>query len=144
MAIKQKIQTSPEDIGILLLQTSQKISNSIAQALAPLDLTAQQLKILSIVYFSNEERVTVNRIKEQMIDAQSNVSRLLNKLMDKSLIIKTRDHIDQRIVYVSITELGISNMCEGKQLMDQVMQVFNQLSAEQQEQLKQILNNIDV
>jgi len=114
--------------AIALLQTANKISADIAGALAPLDLSMAQLKILWIIAQSPDKKVTVNQIKEQMLDPASNVSRLLNKLMDKAYIIKHRDSVDQRVVYISTTEQGITQMCAGKTIMDDTFEQFNTLS----------------
>lgn len=52
---------------------------------------------------SLDKQTTVNEIKAQMIDPMSNVSRLLNKLMEKQLIIKVWNQEDQYLVYIQIT-----------------------------------------
>lgn len=41
-----------------------------------------------------------------MIDESPNVSRALNKLMDANLIEKQRDEVNQRVVYIHITQAG--------------------------------------
>ena len=62
-----------------------------------------------------------------MLDPASNVSRLLNKLMDKAYIIKQRDSVDQRVVYISTTEQGIAQMCAGIVLWPNAMFVLKQM-----------------
>jgi len=128
--------------AITLLQTANKLSADIASALAPLDLSMAQLKILWIISQSPEQKVNVNQIKEQMLDPASNVSRLLNKLMDKGCIIKHRDSTDQRVVTITITTKGIKQMCAGKVIMDHNFSSFNQISHPELENLVQILQKL--
>lgn len=128
--------------AIKLIQTSQWLYTELAQKLEPLDLTGQQLKILSILAISQEEKVMVNDIKAQMLTPMSNVSRLLNKLMEKALIVKVRDNEDQRKVYINITPLGKKSLAAGKVKMDSAFSALNQLTQDEQNQLIQLLNKI--
>lgn len=128
--------------AILFLQTAQWLNSEVSRQLEPLDLTAQQLKILSVVAQSPNKQATVNEIKSQMLDPMSNVSRLLNKLMDKKLIIKVRNQQDQRLVYIQITSLGLESMCAGKKLMDQALSPMNKLQPEELELFNKLIKKI--
>lgn len=128
--------------AITLLQTANKISAHLALKLEPLDLSMSQLKILWILYQQPEHRATVNQIKAQMSDPSSNVSRLLNKLMAKKCILKHRSSTDQRIVYISITELGIEQMCAGRVIMDEGFSCFNKVSESELLDLISTLNKL--
>ena len=130
------------EAAISFLQAATWLNGQISQLLDPLDLTLQQLKILSIIYQSSEHKATVNQIKKQMIDPSSNVSRLLNKLMDKGLIEKIRNREDQRVVYIHISKAGIKTMCVGKQAMDQGMSVMGKLDIEELEQLETLMHKL--
>ncbi|MCJ8297470.1 MAG: MarR family transcriptional regulator [Pseudomonadales bacterium] len=124
-----------DSAAISLLQTANRISSEINTLLDPLDLTMAQLKILWILYQQPERCATVNQIKQQMTDPSSNVSRLLNKLMDKQWIIKKRDDSDQRIVHIHISAAGIENLHLGKKAMDKGFTCFNNLSDADLQQL---------
>ena len=138
--MKEKLLVS--QIAISFLQTAQQTSTEIAKKLEPFDLSAQQLKILSIVAKSDEEKVTVNDIKAEMFDPMSNVSRLLNKLMDKKLIIKIRDEEDQRLVFIQITKEGTTALIEGKNAMDEAMSSFENLTQEELITLSTLIQKI--
>ena len=129
-------------VAISLLQTAQWLNSELSRQLEPLDLTAQQLKILSIVAQSPDQQAKVNEIKAQMFDPMSNVSRLLNKLMDKQLIIKVRNQQDQRLVYIKITKLGLEQMCLGKTKMDQALSAVDNLTEEELEQFYRLIQKI--
>jgi len=131
-----------ENVAISFLQTAQWLNSEVSRQLEPLDLTAQQLKILHIVYKSTDKQATVNEIKAQMLDPMSNVSRLLNKLMDKKLIIKVRNQQDQRLVYIQNTKLGVELMCMGKKLMDEAFLPMDKLNTEELELFSQLISKI--
>lgn len=144
MLIKQRLSEVNlyENVAISFLQTAQWLNSEVSRQLEPLDLTAQQLKILHIVYKSTDKQATVNEIKAQMLDPMSNVSRLLNKLMDKKLIIKVRNQQDQRLVYIQNTKLGVELMSMGKKLMDEAFLPINRLNGEELELFSQLISKI--
>ncbi|MEE9445314.1 MAG: MarR family transcriptional regulator [Cocleimonas sp.] len=131
-----------KEIAINFLKTAQWLNGEISHKLEPFDITAQQLKILSIVAQSPNSQATVNEIKAKMFDPMSNVSRLLNKLMTKKLIIKIRNQEDQRIVHIQITKAGITLMCLGKEAMDQGLSSLGKLETEELEHLSKILRKV--
>jgi len=137
-----KFNNMHQTVMVALLQTAQRVNYEITKALAPLDLTAQQLKVLNIVFEFDGHQATVNDIKKHMLDPNSNVSRLLNKLMQKKWIEKVRDHNDQRIVFIKITDLGKRVMCDGKVCMDQAMMCAQTLTVNELTSLNLMLNKI--
>ncbi len=130
------------DAAITFLQTAQWLNGSVARELEPLDLTAQQLKVLSIVAQSENQQAKVNEIKAQMFDPMSNVSRLLNKLMEKQLIVKVRNTEDQRLVHIQITPLGLESMCLGKEKMDAGLLPMAKLEEGEMEVLVKLLKKM--
>ncbi|MFC5283720.1 MarR family winged helix-turn-helix transcriptional regulator [Pedobacter alpinus] len=119
--------------------TSNWILNKIAIALKPTSLSLQQFNALSILAGQPNQTATVNLIKERLIDRMPNVSRLLNKLMDKGLIAKERNPTDQREVFVKITDEGQKIRKQGRILIDGL--VFD-LSNEQSNSLNDLLEKI--
>ena len=90
----------------LLMCTAQDFNAAIARILAPLGVSYLQVHILHVLSKVPTKELTVNQIKKFMIDDSSNLSRVLNKLMDKKLIVKTRSDVDQRVVYIRINDAG--------------------------------------
>ena len=110
MANKQAIIDSELDIPqktmALIVCLGQEIKTEMTRKLKATGLSLIQLDILHALANSREKSLTVNQIKELMIDESPNVSRALNKLMDSGFIEKRRDIKDQRIVYIHITREG--------------------------------------
>jgi len=119
--IKQKQFSRPQHrAGMNLIFTANWLLNEIAIALKPIGLSLQQLNVLTILQGQPNHTATVNVIRERLIDRMPNVSRLINKLMDKGLIKKDRDLSDQRVVYIKLTPEGLKVALKGRELFNKV------------------------
>lgn len=74
--------------------------------LKPYNISVQQYNILRILRGAGE-RITVQTIKERMIERSPNTTRLMDKLCAKGFIERFRCEKDRRAVYVSISEAGL-------------------------------------
>src|SRR5258707_9537135 len=119
--IKQKQFSRPQHrAGMNIIFTANWLLNEIAITLKPICLSLQQLNVLTILQGQPDHTATVNVIRESLIDRMPNVSRLLNKLMDKGLIKKDRDLSDQRVVYIRLTPEGLKDAIKGRELFSKV------------------------
>lgn len=90
----------------MLICAAQEFQAVAIKSIAHLGISPLQLNMLHVLDKGPEKGLTVNQIKKFMIEESPNVSRALNKLMDKELIVKTRDKVDQRVVHIQITDKG--------------------------------------
>jgi DNA-binding MarR family transcriptional regulator len=116
--LKHQFVSPQQRVATNIIFTSNWILNKIAVALKPTGLSLQQFNVLSILHGQENQTATVNLIKDRLIDRMPNVSRLLNKLMDKGLIEKERNLSDQRVVYVKLTPLGLQLKEQGRVIID--------------------------
>lgn len=86
--------------------TAQEIANFVERALKEFDISREQLGVIHYLDASGKDKMTVNELRETLIDDSPNVSRILNKMVEKGLVKKERQADDQRVVYVSLTEKG--------------------------------------
>lgn len=86
--------------------TAQDIDNFVEKRLKAFDISRAQLGVLHFLDEAGKDEMTVNELREVLIDDSPNVSRILNKMADKGLVKKERQADDQRVVYVSLTEKG--------------------------------------
>jgi len=138
--IKQEHFNRPQDKAAMnLIFTANWLLNEIAIALKPIGLSLQQLNALTILQGQSNHTATVNLIRERLIDRMPNVSRLLNKLMDKGLIKKDRDLSDQRVVYIKLTPQGLKAALKGREFFNKVKYG---ITDEQSELLNDLLERI--
>ena len=116
--LKHQFESPQQRAATNIIFTSNWILNKIAVALKPTGLSLQQFNVLSILHGQENQAATVNLIKDRLIDRMPNVSRLLNKLMEKGLIEKERNLSDQRVVYVKLTSIGLQLKEQGRIIID--------------------------
>ena len=110
MANKQLIINSDltleQKVLALLACLAQEKKAEMSRLIRHTELSLLQLQLLHTLSHAPEKRLTVNQLKQAMVDESSNVSRSLNNLMDKGFIVKERNRQDQRTVHISLTEAG--------------------------------------
>ncbi len=110
MANKQKVYEANfslrDKAAVLVGCTAQEISNFVERQLKDLDVSREQLGVLHYLDTATTDKMTVNDLRKTLIDDSPNVSRMLNKMVDKGLVRKERQVDDQRVVYISLTEKG--------------------------------------
>ncbi len=110
-----------------------------ASLLKPYEISEPQYNILRILRGAGKA-ITVNEVKERMVQKSPNTTRLMDKLCDKKLIRRTRCENDRRVVFVEILD-------KGKRLLDQIcfdeFDVYmKQLSLSEASQLNALLDKI--
>ena len=110
MANKQKVYKANfslrDKAAVLLGCTAQEIANFVERELKEFDISREQLSVIHYLDTAEVDKMTVNELRETLIDDRPNVSRILNKMAEKGLVRKERQTDDQRVVYVSLTEKG--------------------------------------
>jgi DNA-binding MarR family transcriptional regulator len=112
------------------------IGNSL---LKPFNISEQQYNILRILRGAKQE-ITVNTVKDRMIQKSPNATRLMDKLCDKGFIERVRCENDRRVVYVKISEDGLKLLAEIN--MDSFENQLNNISEEEAKILNKLLDKI--
>ncbi|MCA0932114.1 MarR family transcriptional regulator [Lutimonas saemankumensis] len=86
--------------------TSNWLDQIGTEILKPFNISEQQYNILRILRGSQKE-ISVNQVKQRMIQKSPNSTRLMDKLCEKKLIVRTRCENDRRVVYVKISDKGL-------------------------------------
>jgi DNA-binding MarR family transcriptional regulator len=123
-AIKSKFKNEQQRMVVNLLYTSNWLKNIHSDLLQPFDITPQQYNILRILR-GNGDWMTMNTVKERMIDKSPNTTRLADKLVAKKFVERKRCEEDRRVVYVKITAKGLKLMAE---IDDKSMKPFEKIA----------------
>jgi DNA-binding MarR family transcriptional regulator len=137
--LKHEFVTPQQRVATNIIFTSNWLLSKIANFLKPTGLSLQQLNVLSILNGQPGKTATVNLIKDRLIDRMPNVSRLVNKLMEKGLIEKERNTTDQRVVYIKLTGKGEKSREEGRKIINKGIINF---SNEQADSLNSLLEQL--
>jgi DNA-binding MarR family transcriptional regulator len=104
------------------------------------DITNQQFNILRILRGQYPTKISGAEIKSRMIDKNSDVSRLLDRLLAKNLIEKTPCPQDKRAADVMISEKGLSLLLEIDEKLDETDTAVINLNSAEAEQLSLLLD----
>jgi DNA-binding MarR family transcriptional regulator len=106
-------------------------------------LTMPQFNILRILRGAGTE-ITVNTVKDRMIEKSPNTTRLMDKLIDKGLISRVRCGDDRRVVFVEITKDGLELLKQIDVKFEDEGEKFvpRQLTDEEAEKLSELLDKL--
>ena len=106
--IKQsKFKSDHQKALINLLYTASWVQGKQQEFFRPFKITAQQFNILRILKGQYPQSISATEIKARMLDKNSDVSRLLDRLVAKDLVTKRTCPNDKRATDVNITEIGL-------------------------------------
>lgn len=119
--------------------TASWIENKSNHFLKPFQISIQQYNILRILRGAKEQ-ITVQTVKDRMIEKSPNTTRLMDKLCAKNLIERVRCENDRRVVYVKITKAGLEMLEDIN--MDSSVELIDKLSEEELVLLNSLLDKV--
>ena len=125
---QEKFRSVRQKAVINLIYTSNWLQNKQQEFFKSFGITGQQFNILRILKGQFPKSISGTEIKNRMLDRNSDVSRLLNRLAAKKLITKHTCPNDKRASDVNITEDGIAllNEVSKTQNQDQVLSLSDE------------------
>ncbi len=83
------------------------ITDTVGQELKEFGITEPQFNVLRILHGRKGMPITVQEIQEQMVQRTSNVTRIVDKLLDKGLVDRHECSANRRKMDVTITAEGV-------------------------------------
>jgi len=105
------------------------------------DVTPQQYNILRILRGAGEPLSTL-QIRQRMLDKMSDTSRIVDRLVKKSLVKKVVCESDRRLVDVTISPKGLELLSSADTYEVEMDSIFEQLSDNEAKTLNQLLDKI--
>ncbi|WP_306550543.1 MarR family winged helix-turn-helix transcriptional regulator [Daejeonella sp.] len=102
-----KFENNHHKAIINLIYTYGWITNLLKQQLNKYKITLQQYNILRILRGQHPNPATINMLKERMLDKMSDASRIVDRLVQKELVIRFINTKDRRAVDILITKKGL-------------------------------------
>jgi DNA-binding MarR family transcriptional regulator len=139
-AIKSNIKDPHIRAAVNIRYTSNYLAGMQNQFMSPFGLTMPQFNILRILRGAND-LISVNTVKDRMVEKSPNTTRLMDKLIDKGLISRERCSDDRRVVYVKITQKGLDLLSEIDASYEDHANLTNKnLTAKEAQQLSDLLD----
>ncbi len=116
MSLKDEIKQSkdfsskPEELLISLLFTADKIKKAMEDDFKEFGLTQQQYNILRILRGSKDTGLPTMEIANRMINKAPNVTRIVDRLIDKGFVCREACPTDRRQVVVCISKEGLETL----------------------------------
>ena len=139
--LKIEFKSPQHKVMVNIRHTSNWISHRQNHFISQFDLSIPQFNILRILR-GDRRLISVNTIKERMIEKSPNTTRLMDKLVDKALINRVRCDTDRRIVFVEISEKGLNLLTEIDATFDESQFRTNFLSDDEAETLSKLLDKV--
>ncbi len=128
---------------INITYTARHLSYEFYQSLKKHGLAEQQYNVLRILRgFHSEAPLSISFIKERMLDKDSDVSRIVDRLVQKALLSRVENPKDRRQKSVEITESGLvllDSMFNCEQKADTLL---SNLTIEEVNKLNQLLDKV--
>jgi DNA-binding MarR family transcriptional regulator len=121
--------------------TSNFIGGKQHQLMSQFGLSMAQFNVLGILRGAKTP-LSVHVVKERMIEKSPNTTRLMDKLIEKELIIRTRCESDKRIVFVEISEKGLELLLQIDEKLEEVNFISKGLTNKEAEQLNELLDKV--
>jgi DNA-binding MarR family transcriptional regulator len=141
--LKQSKFTTPTSKAIVnIIYSGNWMMQQQQELLKPFGLTAQQYNVLRILRGQQNNPMTVLGITERMMDKMSNASRLVDKLLEKKLVLRRECPQDRRAVDVIILPAGLAILEEIDQVQLAWEKNFKDISTDKLDQINEILDEI--
>jgi DNA-binding MarR family transcriptional regulator len=139
--IKQtKFRNVQQKTILNILFTSNWLQNKQKEFFEPYGITGQQYNILRILRGQHPNRISGAEIKNRMLDKNSDVSRLLDRLIGKKLVLKTQCPKDKRASDISISDSGLDLLLKLDGDMNKLDTQLMSLCSEDASQLNALLD----
>lgn len=123
-----------------IITTGHWITDEVTRALKKFDITEPQFNVLRILKGAKGNPLTVSAIQKNMVQRSSNVTRIIDKLAKKELVVRKECPTNRRKMDITITEVGEEKL---KQLNKEVLALhkpfFSKLNKEELIMLKDLI-----
>jgi DNA-binding MarR family transcriptional regulator len=139
--IKQpKFRNTYQKVAINLIYTSNWLVGMQQEFFKPFGITPSQFNILRILRGQQPNKISGVEIKSRMLDKNSDIPRLLDRLIKKKLITKTPCPNDKRAADIVITKEGLAVLTQIDLIIDQNEKSQIHLTKEEATQLSGLLD----
>lgn len=128
---------------INLTYTTKQLSYEFFKSLKAHNITEQQYNVLRILRgFRSEAPLCIGYIKDRMLDKDSDVSRIVDRLYENGMVSRVENPADRRQKNIEITPKGLSLLDSMHECEKKADTLLNNLTEEEVKELNRILDKI--
>lgn len=139
---QKKFKSEKQKATLNLIFTSGWLVNQHKEFFKPFGITNQQYNVLRILRGQHPKSISTCGIKERMLDRNSDVSRIVDRLTLKNWVTKETCPNDRRLVDVMITDDGLALLKKMDDAIDRIDQELGNLTEKDAELLNELLDRI--
>jgi DNA-binding MarR family transcriptional regulator len=141
--IKQKkFRNENQKLAVNIIFTHGWLSSHQSKLFNRFDVTATQYNILRILRGQHPDPVSINVLKERMLDKMCDVSRLVERLRKKGWVERKICEEDRRRVDVSITKEGLMLLEKMDRYNESFDDLLSNISETEARQLNELLDKL--
>ncbi|WP_296621409.1 MarR family transcriptional regulator [Marivirga sp.] len=127
-----------------LLNCQQKMSYNISREMKAFGITRQQYEVLAILNDNSDKPMNLNNVKSYLRENVPDISRIVQRLVEKRLINRTRQANDKRNSAISINKQGVDLIEQIEPIIKQKMDdFFEVLTSDELEKLSKIISKVN-
>jgi DNA-binding MarR family transcriptional regulator len=141
--IKQKKpQRLDQTAAITIMRTADVLRHAVERSLAAFSISNEQYNVLRILRGAGKAGLPTLEISSRMISRSPNMTRLLDRLVAKKLVRRTRPREDRRVVIVAIAAQGLGLLAHLDGVIEKVFENFPPTTRTEMETLLDVLDRI--
>jgi len=122
--------------------TANWIKNQFEEFIKPFGISPQQFNILRILRGA-KDWLSMNEVKDRMVEKSPNATRLCDKLLEKGLLERVRCEEDRRMVHLKISQKGLDLLQEIDEVDEDSYAGFKEnVSDEEARLVSQVLDKL--
>ncbi|MFZ5552474.1 MAG: MarR family winged helix-turn-helix transcriptional regulator [Bacteroidota bacterium] len=131
-----------EKILVNIYYTNNWLFDNYQKILKKYNLTTQQFNVLKILFASYQKPLMISSIKERMLDKNSDITRIVERLFVKNLVTRRRNQSNRRKVFVRLSIKGYQLMKKMNKEVQVFEKLVNHLTPKEAVELNILLNKI--
>ncbi len=129
-----------EEVYLNLQRTAEALLWKATELLKPYDLTPTQYNVLRILRGADGGGLICREVGERMVSRDPDVTKMLDRLESRGLIVRERDTKDRRVIITRITEDGLKLLKELDQpVSESTRAMLGHLGAKRLDTLNELL-----
>ena len=142
-AIQQKrpFRSVHHKVVVNLIYSHNWITDQIRQHLKPYGITMKQYNVLRILKGADKP-ITTSTIRERLLDKMSDASRMVERLHQRGLVLRSTCSRDKRLVDVVLSNKGEMLLQEMVEFNESIDNIVGNLSQEEATQLNALLDKL--
>ena len=134
-----KFSSQSQKAGLNIMYTAWWLKTAVSAELKIIGLTHEQYNVLRILKGVHPQQMCVKDIGSRMIEQNSNVPRIIDRLVTKNFVNRTTSDIDKRETVMNLTITGIDILRSATQKMNTALKNLVTINEAEGEVLNELL-----